>query len=359
VEGEKERLPVVWIADDSATQTGFAQRALGARFRTETFLDGATVIERLSAAPALPDLLLLDWVMPGLSGDEVCRYLRGSSRTRELPIVILTASRTATADIVCALESGANDYVAKPFAPEELRARVDSILRRSALEETTRAMSRLLEEMMGVVAHDLRTPLSSLQLGIELLQSTASEGQGAVLTRSDRSARRMTKIVDLLLDVTRARLGAGIPVTLAPTSLREVVLAVFAEQRGIHPDIDFVVDGADTRGDWDVDRLEQVVSNIVGNAILYGRSKGRIEVTLSSDARNSYLVRKHELPGPPIDPAALATMFDPFARAGDVTNRDGLGLGLYIVREITRAHGGTIAATSDSSGTRFTLSLPT
>src|SRR3954471_8342819 len=128
------RLPLVWIVDDSPMQAGVTERTLGVGYRYERFLDGLSVIERLSSPTQVPALILLDWVMPGLSGDEVCRYLRSVPQSREIPIVILTASRTQTEDIVCALESGANDYVVKPFVPAELHARIGTILRAADLK---------------------------------------------------------------------------------------------------------------------------------------------------------------------------------------------------------------------------------
>ncbi len=121
--------PLIWIVDDSPAQLSFTEHALGDRYRYEQFLEGTSLIERLAQTTEFPNLVLLDWVMPGLSGDEVCRYLRSQPKTRELPIIILTASRTVTDDIVCALASGANDYVTKPFVPAELHARLATILR--------------------------------------------------------------------------------------------------------------------------------------------------------------------------------------------------------------------------------------
>src|SRR5687768_16189866 len=119
----------IWLVDDSRTQLAVTEQSLGSGYQFERFHDGPSVLRRLTETSRLPDLLILDWVMPGLSGDELCRHLRANPATRELPIVIFTASRTETEHVVCALESGANDYVAKPFVPEELRARVGAILR--------------------------------------------------------------------------------------------------------------------------------------------------------------------------------------------------------------------------------------
>ena len=132
------RRPLIWIVDDSPTEALIAERSLGPGYDFERFEDGAVVVERLCAGEPQPDLVLLDWVMPGMAGDEVCRFLRTDPRTLELPIILITASRSETVDVAHGLASGANDYVARPFATEELRARVDSAIRTKQLSELAR-----------------------------------------------------------------------------------------------------------------------------------------------------------------------------------------------------------------------------
>jgi signal transduction histidine kinase/CheY-like chemotaxis protein len=127
--------PQIWIVDDSPTEALITERSLGKDFEYERFIDGSVVVERLAVSPKLPDVLLLDWVMPGMAGDEVCRFLRSNPHTQHIPIILVTASRVETADVVNGLASGANDYVARPFAAEELRARVDAVIRASQLRE--------------------------------------------------------------------------------------------------------------------------------------------------------------------------------------------------------------------------------
>ncbi len=137
--------PVIWITDDSAIEAKFTERALGSRYDFEYFADGSLVLERLASGARQPDLLLLDWVMPGVSGDEVCRFLRAQPHTVDLPVIIVTASRVETRDIVEGLSIGANDYLARPFVAEELRARVDSAIRAKNLREmAARERSRLM-----------------------------------------------------------------------------------------------------------------------------------------------------------------------------------------------------------------------
>ena len=141
---DRRKRPRIWITDDSPTEALITERALGADYEFEKFADGSVVVERLASSPTRPDVLLLDWVMPGMTGDEVCRYLRSNPATHELPIIMVTASRVETNDVVTGLRAGADDYVARPFAPEELRARVEAVLRASKLREAaTRERARL------------------------------------------------------------------------------------------------------------------------------------------------------------------------------------------------------------------------
>jgi len=139
---------LIWIVDDSAVEAQIAQRALTS-YETRLFTDGSVLIETLSAG-ATPDVLILDWQMPGLSGIEVCRFLREQLATMELPILLLTGFQQ-TDDVVHGLEAGANDYVTKPFSSPELVARVDALVRSRRLrlraERAEADLGRLLEEL--------------------------------------------------------------------------------------------------------------------------------------------------------------------------------------------------------------------
>jgi signal transduction histidine kinase/DNA-binding response OmpR family regulator len=637
--------PTVWVVDDSPLERQAVARALGNDYSIEELSDGADVVERLAAFGASPpDVLLLDWVMPGMSGDEVCRYVRSQAPIADLPIILVTASRIETNDIVAGLNLGANDYVAKPFAPEELRARIDSVLRAKDLRETatrertrlgalnrlgralfeagesvprilhellasltgmvadgcaitllpgelppisaaihrrdprgvalgeiasfadpatyafasdeealgrlppkyhdyirrfglrglailpfpirnpilgvltvTRddgrepfesddlatietcieyaslavqnavrfdaeraaraqlhailesapigilvadpdgglmlanpAASRLIagigqvavlanvfdlgawwsvegvsidrvswtekflgpgrfefvhvsdghsrvlsirtvllsdnagtvtaiedisaqhsvaverdrmaqfqQQMLGIVGHDLRNPLSAIITGSELVleQSTDPAVQSRV-RKILTSGQRMTGIVNQLLDITRARLGGGIPVTLARTRVAPIVEGVVDEIRIAYPNarVDLSLDDVDAS--CDADRLGQVVSNLISNAIKYGHPGRPVEVAVRASDELAAISITNALRDRPISSERLAELFQPFRR-GDVSlHPEGLGLGLYIASEIIRAHHGRISATSSDAGTVFTVELP-
>lgn len=167
--------PLVWITDDSAVEAKFTERALGSDYEFEYFPDGSIVLERLASGGRQPDVLLLDWMMPGVTGDEVCRFLRSQPQTVDLPIILVTASRIETRDIVEGLSIGANDYVARPFVPEELRARVDNAIRAKRLREVAaRERNRLsVINRLGRAFVDVGPRLESV---FEVLASTLIDG---------------------------------------------------------------------------------------------------------------------------------------------------------------------------------------
>jgi signal transduction histidine kinase len=216
------------------------------------------------------------------------------------------------------------------------------------------------ERFIAILGHDLRGPLSSIVMGLQILGTMPAAPQaGTVLDRLGRSASRMTRMIEQLLDVARSRRGGGIPVRPAPANLGKIVRDVVDEARSAHPDRPLVVTTAgDLEGVWDPDRLGQVVSNLVENALRHGAADVEVRVTVEGDA-HAVALSVHN-GGSPV-PAGLApVLFDPFRRGdGDAARSSGLGLGLYIAREIAVAHGGTIDfASSEAEGTTFTLRLP-
>jgi signal transduction histidine kinase len=214
------------------------------------------------------------------------------------------------------------------------------------------------DQFIGVLSHDLRTPLSAITAGAALLAASADadQRQARVAARILNSAQRMERMIGDLLDLTRTRLGGEIPLKRTPTDLEQVCQEVVLEVQASHSEaaVRFTSKGNVT-GEWDADRLAQVVSNLIGNAIQHG---GKGPVTLDiSDVGDRVRLTVHNQ-GNPIPPEAQRTIFEPLARgASDSTHS--IGLGLFIARAIVVAHGGDIGVTStESSGTTFEVALP-
>lgn len=212
------------------------------------------------------------------------------------------------------------------------------------------------EQMVGIVSHDLRNPLTAIHAGVATLQRTEpSERQARVLEKVLRSTCRANRLVADLLDFTLARIGPGIAVNRRRMELHDAISEAVGDLALVFPERELrhVASGSGVCL-GDADRLVQVVGNLVSNAVAYGFPDGAIVVTSTvEDASFSVAVHNH---GQAIAPEALQRLFQPMvrgaARGGEATS---IGLGLFIVGEIVQAHGGTVTVeSSDESGTTFT-----
>ena len=178
-----------------------------------------------------------------------------------------------------------------------------------------------------------------------------------MLARASGAAARMSRLVNDLLDYSRARLGRGIPISPRAADLDAICREIIEEVTSAHPSRKISYrPGADGAGEWDPDRIGQVLTNLLTNAVRYSPEDARISVAWHAEL--DWRVISVHNDGPPIDPELLPCMFEPFER-GRTAASGGTGLGLYIVREIVRAHGGSVAVTSEAgSGTTFTITLP-
>jgi signal transduction histidine kinase len=219
------------------------------------------------------------------------------------------------------------------------------------------------EQFLAILGHDLRNPLGAIVMGATLL--TVSDGmsdkQVKVAARILNSANRMGRMVSDLLDLTRTRLGAGIPITATSIDLAVVCEQVILELEAVHPDSELRLERTgDLIGEWDSDRLAQVLSNLIANAVQHGGAGGVVRIGVHGEGKQVVLSVQNR--GPVIPEAAMSQIFEPMIRQpaqGGDRNVTGLGLGLYIAREVVTAHGGAIRATSnETDGTTFTVKLP-
>jgi PAS domain S-box-containing protein len=219
------------------------------------------------------------------------------------------------------------------------------------------------ETFLGVLGHDLRNPLSAVLTTARILikrDSVAAQIRPQ-LERIVRSGGRMQRMIDQLLDLTRARLAGGIPVTrsVAPLPLAPIVARIVDEVRCGHPEQVIELELDDTcSARLDADRFEQVLSNLVGNAVLHGDPSTPVRVALALAGEDVRV--RIENGGPPIDAQFLPVLFNPFVRTSKPASRtSGLGLGLYISERIVDAHGGRVdVRSSPEEGTRFDVLLP-
>jgi signal transduction histidine kinase len=355
---------VVWVVDDSRLQGETCRDALAARYDVTVFDGGVAVLEAL-ALTAPPELLVVDWHMPDMSGADVCRFVRQSHDSAQLPILILTAVGT-NESLLEGLAAGANDFVRKPFLASELNARVAALVRSASLHTKLLAAERQLrveadfrERFMGMLAHDLRQPLNSIVLAHGILSSSlAASPLAATLQIQQRAAGRMKRMIAELLDFTRIRPETGMPIHRAETDFAAVASGMLDELRPAHRERHFSLEVAGRCvGHWDPDRLAQVCTNLLCNALEHGDATAPIVVQLDGTAGDAVEMTVSN-PGKPIAADVLAQLFLPFRRATGTALSSGVGLGLYIVEQIVSAHGGTITAHSNVAGTRFVVRLP-
>lgn len=218
------------------------------------------------------------------------------------------------------------------------------------------------EQLIGIVGHDLRNPLNTILMGAQVLLRRESLGveETGLVRKITNSALLAARLIDQLLDLTRSRLGGGIPIDPKRFDLTEVCRLVIDETELTYPDRPLRVDmRGDLTGVWDRDRIYQVLANLVGNAVQHGEPRSPIELRVNGT--ESGIVVEVANRGVPIPLETMPTIFEAFrrGRTDHPSRTGGLGLGLFITQQIVRSHGGSIAVTSSASdGTTFRVRLP-
>lgn len=216
--------------------------------------------------------------------------------------------------------------------------------------------SDLREQFIAVLGHDLRNPLASIQAAAHLVKR-GKLSLDEMLHLIQGSVSRMSSLIDNVLDFARGRLGNGIDLARSDVALEPLLTQVIAELRAAAPDRVFVTDFAlDGRVSCDAGRIGQLLSNLAGNAVVYGTPGTPIHI--SARVQDGTFELSVSNAGDPIPEAALAKLFQPFFRGEVRASQQGLGLGLYISSEIARAHGGTLTASSTPDRTTFLFRMP-
>ncbi|HYH97264.1 ATP-binding protein, partial [Hyalangium sp.] len=234
--------------------------------------------------------------------------------------------------------------------------------RAEALEQQARRQAEFEQQLIGIVSHDLRNPVSAILMSVQMLLKQEGLGERAFkgASRILSSAERATRLIADLLDFTQARLGGGIRIQRRPVKTCELMRQVLEETQAAWPERDLQVShSGDGQGEWDPDRLAQVVSNLVTNALRYSPPGTPVRVSTWSEPQ-SVLFQVHNL-GRPIPEELLPHLFEAMKQGPHEGERSGrsVGLGLYIVEQIVRAHGGTVSVRStEAEGTTFTVQLP-
>ncbi len=373
----------VLLVDDNADMREYLTRILSEHVQVEAIADGAAALA--AAQERVPDLVLTDVMMPGLDGFELLKALRADSRTREVPIILLSA-RAGEESVVEGLEAGADDYLIKPFSAQELVSRVNAHLQMAQLRgealHQERTINRRKDELLSTVSHELNTPLVAILGWTRLLRANPSNQSMLIkaLETIERNATLQAKLIQDLLDITRISAGK-LRLSLEPVELESVIETAIASISHLAQakKIDLVwwgvtgqqsdilalgnVDRVLVQGDRD--RLQQIIYNLLTNAIKFTPDRGSINVELSvierqngSDASTAEISITDT--GIGISAEFLPHVFDRFRQAQESSSSKGLGLGLAIARHLVELHNGTIRAESagEGQGATFIVRLP-
>lgn len=323
---------------------------------------GPQALERAHAQP--PDLILLDLMMPEMDGLEVCQRLKAEPLTRQIPVVFLTASNEME-HLVKGFEAGAVDYITKPFNAPELLARVRTHLELKHARERLREMNDEKNEFMGIVAHDLRSPLGTINGFAELILDDSQASRAEVEDSARRicdTATRMAEMVQNLLDANRIERGE-MELHLVPTDLGALVASVVESQRprataksqALHLD----TGTGPLTGLVDPSVTVQVIENLVSNAVKYSPPGKNIFVRLRPEGAVVRCGVQDE--GPGLSAEDQKKLFGKFARlsAKPTGGEAATGLGLSIVKRMVEAMNGEVWCESDlGRGATFVVELP-
>lgn len=364
---------ILVVDDDPRNRRLLEEYLIAAGYDVRVAVDGRTALAAASERP--PDLVLLDVMMPDLSGLEVCRQLKNDPRTRLCQVVLVTALDGAP-HRVQGLDTGADDYISKPVRREEFMAKVRSMLRsRRLLAELEQAREALalrnakLEELEGLketltqtLVHDLKNPLAAVLGNLELMERKADESILHLVRRSKAAAWRMHQMILNLLDVGQLEEGKLLlhPETVDAGSLARKACQEMeggAGQRGVQ--LEIVADEAPAVLKGDVAVLRRVLDNLLSNAIEHSPQGGivRVAVTLCDEGIEISVSDQ----GPGVPPEFRERIFEKFQRLENRKSVPGAnrGLGLTFCRLAVEAHGGTIwVDDAPSGGALFRTVLP-
>jgi signal transduction histidine kinase len=291
--------------------------------------------------------------------------MRGSERTRHIPIIFLTAGLSDEQRQFKGYEAGAVDFLQKPIQSFVLKSKLEVFFQlhrqklQLAQELAERSRTLQLQEMFtAVLGHDLRDPLSAMIFAAAMLQKSADEDVRNSAGLIVATGWRMNRLIGDLLDLARIRLAGGILVDRRRMNLAALLERTRQEHLLRYPERALEIETlGDLDGDWDEDRLAQVLSNLVGNAVKHGEATASI--VLRADGTQPHHVTLVVSNDGAIDAEVAERLFDPFGESRRSGRHQGLGLGLYIVQQVVRAHAGDVRVHSEEAGrTSVEVMLP-
>jgi len=379
----------ILIVDDNPKNRAICEEIFEEDFDLIHAEDGLTAL-RLSRERH-PDVVLLDVMMPGINGYEVCQQMKADPETGHIPVIIVSA-KGQTDEIIEGFDSRADDYIVKPFVNSELRARVRATLRLKQTQDELQAANRKLHDhtrkleeanerlkeldrikagFTAMLVHDLRSPLSVVQVTLQMLESDALVAQSeyqTLIRESLASCNELFELTSDLMEIFRSE-STTMVLSLSRMGLQRLVeepfrqANVLAKKKDISLDLRLPEESPVIRADSY--KLQRALTNLLSNAVKFTPRGGTIglHVTLldspaGGDVSAEVLIEVIDS-GDGIPPHDLPFIFDPYYQASTQNSGMGSGLGLAIVKRIVAAHGGEVSVKSKlGQGSRFSIRLP-
>lgn len=356
----------ILLVDDEPYNIKLLERLLNSDYETYSVSSGAEALSAIQTEEF--DLVLLDVMMPGMSGLDVLRVVRDVKSPQELPIILVTAL-TDSSDIQKGLALHANDYITKPFDIDETRSRVQTQLyvkgmadaQKKAMAELEKA-NELRQRMLRIASHDLKNPLNNLGLILGFIeQQVAGNGEAQDMIELGReSLNSMYAIIQEFLDLEVVQ-GSDICIDLLPIDLDFAVAEVIVQFQNAcdAKQIKIEMDYSDTTVIADRRRLTQVLSNLISNAVKYSPSGSNVQIYTRTDANDVTLHVIDQGTGIPV--AEQCKLFQPFGQTSvkPTAGEQSTGLGLWIVKQMMDAQGGEVGlSNSQEGGADFWIRLP-
>lgn len=360
-------VPNILVVDDEPDNRRLLNRILSRTGRITEAPDGRTALDLLAAETF--DLVLLDIMMPDMTGLDVLQHIRRDHATADLPVILISALAESD-DIVRGLQLAANDYIVKPIDIDVVMARVDthlklkqtSDLQKQAIVELE-AAQQMKDRLLKIASHDMRAPLSNIRLAQLLLRDHVPGNADAneLLDILEATVVSMQKIIDEFLDVSAVK-TTGIGVTLGEVEIAEVVGGVVAQfsRMAFDKQIALVLDDLPGVVTADHARLEQALNNLVSNAIKYSPRGSTIRLASSVDSDRARITVADQ--GPGIREDERDRLFLEFSKLSTrpTGGEASTGLGLWIVKQMMNVQGGETGADfPESGGSVFWVELPT
>lgn len=353
---------ILHIDDDEANRYAVKIILEKAGFLVESAEDGAHGLELISQRP---DLVILDIKLPDISGFDLCKKLKSDPKYKQIPVLQTSATFTTNDHKVEGLDSGADGYLAQPIESAVLVATVRSLLRIRRAEKIAKEAIQSREDMMAIVSHDLRNPLSFIMLQMKLLERHLNADEMDMekiftkLHAVTNSCLRMNRLIQDLLDVASIEEGkfSIINTTFKASDLVNDVHAMFEDQaRSAGVNLNKNFEGTDLIIKGDRERLLQLLSNLISNSLKFTPRHGRIDIGMISKHDKVQFFIKDT--GHGIAEEELPHVFNRFWQ-GHLEKKGGFGLGLSIVKGIVEAHQGEVGIESEQGkGTLVHFTIP-